>query len=159
VVVTPPSAYAATVAAGKLLHLMPSKGPEAALVYIATPSRAFMGLPIKVPTSIRWARIRFTPTADGGATAEIEAEDENPERAAEDATYLTRTADALSQLNLGFLGTHRFIEHIGFSADGKMIRGTASVTADQLASALDLAAAFMSDRATRRARPAASAGQ
>ncbi|MES1172753.1 MAG: hypothetical protein ABUL62_00390 [Myxococcales bacterium] len=164
VVVTPPSAYAATVAAGKLLHLMPTKGPEAALIYLATPWRAFMGLPIKVPESIRWARIRITPTADGGASAEIEAEDDSPEKATEDATYLTRTADALSQLNLGFLGSllgqqsHRFIEHIGFSADGKMIRGTAEVTADQLSSALDLAAAFMSDRATRRARPAPSAG-
>jgi hypothetical protein len=160
VVVTPPSAYAATVAAGKLLHLMPSKGPEAALIYLATPWRAFLGLPIKVPESIRWARIRITPTTDGGATAEIEAEDEDPEKAAQDATYLTRTADALSQLNLGFLGSllgqqsHRFIEHIGFTADGKMIRGSATVTADQLSSAIDLAAAFMSDRATRRTRPA-----
>jgi hypothetical protein len=164
VVVTPPSAYAATVAAGKLLHLMPSKGPEAAMIYLATPWRAFLGLPIKVPESIKWARIRITPTADGGATAEIEAEDDHADKAAEDATYLTRTADALSQLNLGFLGSllgqqsHRFIEHIGFSADGKMIRGTALVTADQLASALDLAGAFLSDRATRKARPVPSAG-
>jgi hypothetical protein len=163
VVVTPPSAYAATVAAGRLLHLMPAKGPEAAMIYLATPWRAFLGLPIKVPESIHWARIRITPTADGGATAEIEAEDDSPEKATEDAAYLTRTADALSQLNLGFLGSllgqqsHRFIEHIGFSADGKLIRGTALVTADQLSSALDFAAAFMSDRATRRARPAASA--
>lgn len=162
VVVTPPSAYAATVAAGKLLHLTPTKGPEAALIYLATPWRAFIGLPIKVPESIRWARIRITPSADGGASAEIEAEDENPEKASEDAAYLTRSADALSQLNLGFLGsllgqqTHRFIEHIGFSSEGKMIRGTALVTADQLSSAIDFAAAFMADRATRRARPAAS---
>jgi hypothetical protein len=143
---------------------MAAKGPEAALIYLATPWRAFAGLPIKVPESIRWARIRITPTADGGATAEIEAEDDSPEKAEADAAYLTRTADALAQLNLGFLGSllgqqsHRFIEHIGFSADGKLIRGTASVTADQLSSAIDLAAAFMSDRATRRARPAPSGG-
>ena len=164
VVVTPPSAYASTLAARKMINLVPSKGPEAAMIYLATPWRAFMGLPIKVPQSIRWARIRITPTADGGATAEIEAEDDNPEVATEDAAYLTRTADALSQLNLGFLGSllgtqsHRFIEHIGFSADGKMIRGTASVTADQLNSALDLAGAFLSDRQQRRARPAPPAG-
>ena len=164
VVVTPPSAYAATVAAGKQLHLLPSKGPEAAMIYIATPSRAFMGLPVKVPESIKWARVRITPSADGGASAEIEAEDESVASAAEDAAYLTRTANALSQLNLGFLGSllgqqsHRFIEHIAFSPDGKLIRGTAIVTADQLSSALDLAGAFLSDRAARRARPAASAG-
>jgi len=164
VVVTPPSAFAAAAAAGKQLTLRPSKGPEAAMIYLATPSRAFIGLPIKVPESIKWARVRITPTADGGATAEIEAEDENADTAAEDAAYLTRTANALSQLNLGFLGSllgqssHRFIEHVGFTSEGKMIRGTASVTANQLQTALDMASAFLSDRATRRARPAASSG-
>lgn len=163
VVVTPPSAYAAAAAAGKQLTLRPSKGPEAALIYLATPWRAFLGLPVKVPESIRWARIRITPTADGGASAEIEAEDENAEIASEDAAYLTRTANALSQLNLGFLGSllgqssHRFIEHVDFTAEGKMIRGSASITADQLQTALDMAGAFMSGRATRRARPDSSA--
>jgi hypothetical protein len=162
VVVTPPSAYAAAAAAGKYLTLRPSKGPEAAMIYLATPSRAFLGLPIKVPESIRWARVRITPTAAGGATAEIEAEDENADTAAENAAYLTRTANALSQLNLGFLGSllgqssHRFIEHVGFTSEGKMIRGTASITADQLQTALDMAGAFLSDRNTRRARPASS---
>lgn len=163
VVVTPPSAFAAAAAAGKQLTLRPSKGPEAALIYLATPSRAFLGLPIKVPDSIKWARIRITATADGGATAEIEAEDENADTASEDAAYLTRTANALSQLNLGFLGSllgqssHRFIEHVGFTSEGNMIHGTASVTADQLQTALDMAGAFLSDRSTRRARPAGSA--
>lgn len=162
VVVTPPSAFAAAAAAGKQLTLRPSKGPEAALIYLATPWRAFLGLPIKVPESIRWARIRITPTADGGASAEIEAEDENDELASEDAAYLSRTMNALSQLNLGFLGSllgqssHRFIERVGFTSEGKMIRGSASITADQLQTALDMAGAFLSDRATRRARPPGS---
>jgi hypothetical protein len=164
VVVTPPSAYAAAAAAGKQLTLRPSKGPEAAMIYLATPSRAFLGLPIKVPESIKWARIRITATADGGASAEIEAEDENAEIASEDAAYLSRTANALSQLNLGFLGSllgqssHRFIEHVAFSSEGNLIRGTASVTADQLQTALDMASAFLSDRATRRARPPGAGG-
>ena len=135
------------------------------MIYLATPSRAFLGLPIQVPASIKWARVRITPSADGGATAEIEAEDENAETASEDAAYLTRTANALSQLNLGFLGSllgqssHRFIEHVAFSAEGNLIHGTASVTADQLQTALDMAGAFLSDRATRRARPAPSGGR
>jgi hypothetical protein len=72
--------------------------------------------------------------------------------------------NALSQLNLGFIGSllgqssHRFIEHVDFASDGKMIHGTASVTADQLQTALDMAGAFLSDRSTRRARPPGSAG-
>ncbi len=165
VVVTPPSAFAAAAAAGKQLTLRPSKGPEAAMIYLATPSRAFIGLPIKVPDSIRWARVRITPTPDGGASAEIEAEDANADTAGEDAAYLTRTANALSQLNLGFLGSllgqssHRFIEHVAFTSEGNMIHGTASVTADQLQTALDMAGAFLSDRATRRARPVSSGGR
>ena len=164
VVVTPKSAYAAAAAAGKQLTLRPGKGPEAAMIYLATPSRAFIGLPIKVPDSIKWARIRITPTADGGANAEIEAEDENAEIASEDAAYLTRTANALSQLNLGFLGSllgqssHRFIEHVGFSSEGSLIRGTANVTAAQLQTALDMAGALLSDRATRRPRPGGTGG-
>ena len=163
VVVTPPSAYAAAAAAGKQLTLRPSKGSEAALIYLATPSRAFLGLPINVPDSIKWARVRITPTPLGGASAEVEAEDENADTARENAAYLTRTTNALSQLNLGFLGSllgqssHRFIEHVGFTSEGKMIHGSASVTADQLQTALDMAGAFLSDRSSRRrARPAAS---
>ena len=164
VVVVPPSAYAAVLAAGKQLSLQPSKGQEAAMIYLATPWRAFKGLRIKIPESIHWARIRITPTVDGGANAELEAEDDSAESAEQDAAYLTSTANALSQLNLGFLGSllgqqsHRLIEHIGFTADGKMIHGTASVTADQLSSALDFAGAFLSDRAPRRVPPAPSAG-
>jgi len=164
VVVTPPSAFSAAAAAGKQLTLRPATGPEAALIFLATPYRAFAGLPIKVPESIKWARIRITPSADGGASAEVDAEDENAEAASEDAAYLTRTTNALSQLNLGFLGSllgqssHRFIEHVGFTSEGKMIHGTAQITADQLQTALDMAGAFLSDRASRRApRPAPSA--
>jgi hypothetical protein len=161
VVVAPPSAYKGVLAAGKLLRLVPSSGPEAAMIYLATPWRAFMGLPVKVPQSIKWARVRITPTADGGATAEIEAEDQDEATATEDAAYLTRTANALSQLNLGFLGSllgqqsHKFIEHVAFGSEGNKIHGEAQVTADQLSTALDMAGAFLADRATRRAGPKA----
>ena len=163
VIVAPPSAYAAALKAGKLIRLMPSAGPEAAMIYLATPWRAFLGLPVKVPQTIKWARVRITPTADGGASAELDAEDEDEATAAEDAAYLTRTANAVSQLNLGFLGSilgqqsHKFIEHVAFTANGKMLRGEAQVTADQLSAALDFAGAYLADRATRHAKPAPSA--
>jgi hypothetical protein len=159
VVVTPPSAYKSALAAGKLLRLTPSSGPEAAMIYLVTPWRAFLGLPIKVPPTIQWARMRITPTADGGASAEIEAEDADEATASADAAYLTRTANALSQLNLGFLGSllgqssHKFIERVAFGAEGNKIHGEAQMTADQLSTALDLAGAFLADRATRRAAP------
>jgi urease alpha subunit len=125
------------------------------MIYLATPWRAFIGYPIKIPQTIKWARVRITPTDDGGASADIEAEDEDEATASEDAAYLTRTATALSQLNLGFLGSllgqqsHKFIERVAFSAQGKQIHGEALVTADQLSTALDMAGAFLADRATR----------
>ncbi|HEX3850088.1 MAG TPA: hypothetical protein VHW01_03930 [Polyangiaceae bacterium] len=161
VVVAPPTAYKGVLAAGKMIRLVPSSGPEAAMIYLATPWRAFLGLPIKVPQSIKWARVRVTPTADGGATAEIEAEDTDDATATEDAAYLTRTANALSQLNLGFLGSllgqqsHKFIERVSFGSEGNKIHGEAQVTADQLSTALDMAGAFLADRATRRVAPKA----
>ncbi len=163
VIVAPPSAYAGALAAGKLVHLLPSSGPEVAMIYLATPWRAFIGWPVQVPQSIKWARIRVTPTVDGGATAELEAEDENEAQARDDAAYLTRTANALSQLNLGLLGsllgqqTHKFIDHVSFDSNGKTIRGEARITADQLSSALDMASAFLADRQSRHERAAVPA--
>jgi hypothetical protein len=60
---------------------------------------------------------------------------------------------------LGFLGSllgqqsHKFIEHISFSAQGNKIHGEALITADQLTTALDMAGAFLADRATRHVGP------
>jgi hypothetical protein len=156
VIVAPPSAYAGALAAGRLVHLLPSAGAEAAMIYLATPWRAFIGWPVQVPHSIKWARVRVTPTPDGGASAELEAEDESDAQARDDADYLTRTTNALSQLNLGFLGSllgqqsHKFIQHVSFSSDGKKIHGEAQITAAQLSDALDMAGAFLADRAARQ---------
>ena len=158
VIVTTPAAYADALAVGKLLRLPPSSGPEAVLVYLVTPWRAFIGWPVQVPHSIKWARVRVTPTADGGASAELEAEDESEALARDDADYLTKSANALSQLNLGFLGSllgqqsHKFVEHVSFSSSGKMIHGNAQITADQLSTALDMAGALLADRNSRHER-------
>ena len=158
VIVTPPSAYGGALAAGKRLTLPPSPGPEALMLYLATPWRAFLGLPIEVPHSIKWARVRVTAQSDGSATAEIEAEDEDPAHAKEDAALLSRTLNTLASLNLGFLGSilgqsqHRFIERINFSSDGVKIKGDIMATAAQLSTALDMASAFLDDRNQRRGR-------
>ena len=147
----------------KVSRLPANHGPEALLAYVVTPWRVFIGLPVQVPHSIKWVRIRVTPTPDGGASAELEGEDESPAQASEDAAYLTRSVDAVSQLNLGFLGsllgqqTHKFIEHYAFSSSGKMIHGEAQITAAQLSTVLDLAGAFLAERNTRHERARAPA--
>ena len=163
VIMTNPRQYDMVRKIAKVSRLPASHGPEALIAYVVTPWRVFIGLPIQVPHSIKWVRIRVTPTPDGGASAALEAEDEGPAQASEDATYLTRSVDAVSQLNLGFLGsllgqqTHKFIEHYSFSANGKMIRGEAQITAEQLSTALDLAGAFLADRSARHERTRAPA--
>ena len=43
--------------------------------------------------------------------------------------------------------SHKFIQHVSFSSDGKTIRGEAQITAAQLSDALDMAGAFLADRA------------
>jgi hypothetical protein len=163
VIVTPPSAYAGALAAGKLIRLLPSSGPEVAVVYLATPWRAFTAWHVNVPHSIKWARVRVTPKADGGATAELYAEDENPEQASKDADYLTNIADQFSQFSLGFLGaligqsSHKFVEHVAFSSNGDKILGEAQITAAQLSTVLDMAGAILADRDAQRDRARASA--
>jgi hypothetical protein len=104
------------------------------------------------------------PAAQGGAHAAIDAEDEDAASAAAHALNLTRDANALAQLDLGFLGSligagasHRFVQHVSFSAEGKIIHGQIDATADQLATALDMAGAFLSERGARRAAPTPSA--
>ena len=162
VMMTNAQAYKLALAVAKVARLPPSHGPEALLAYVVTPWRVFIDLPVQVPKSIKWARIRVTPTADGGASAELEAEDESPALASDDADYLTRSANALSQLNLGFLGSllgqqsHKFVEHVAFSSNGKMIRGEAQITVAQLSTVLDLAGALLVDRAKRYERMAPS---
>lgn len=161
VIMTTPDSYRAALAAGKLARLPSHTGPEAMIAYVVTPWRVFIGLPIQVPHSIKWARVRVTATADGGASAEVEAEDEGPTQASTDADYLTRVADGLAQLNLGFLGSllgqqsHKFIERIAFRAEGKMIRGDAELTAAQLSTALDLLGGMLAERRPRSRPPSA----
>ncbi|HEY4106781.1 MAG TPA: hypothetical protein VGM44_22930 [Polyangiaceae bacterium] len=162
VVMTPAEHYQKALALGKMgVQLPPNAGPEAMIAKVMTPWRALIGTPIQIPHTITWALIRVTPTADGGATAEIEAADESEAQAKADAEYLDKTANSLSQLNLGFLGSllgqqsHKFIEHVEFSASGTMIHGTAHATADQLSTAFDLASSFMSERGARHEPPRA----
>ncbi|HTA90336.1 MAG TPA: hypothetical protein VK745_12190, partial [Polyangiaceae bacterium] len=46
--------------------------------------------------------------------------------------------------------SHKFIQHVSFSSDGKKIHGEAQITAAQLSDALDMAGAFLADRAARQ---------
>jgi len=144
VVVTPKSALAAAEKLGKA-RLPALPGNQVATAYLATPHRAFIGMPVRIPKSIAWARARVIPLEGGGAQVDIEAEDESAELAAADAAELERQISAATQLDLGLLGSllgarpTRFVERIQFRAEGKKILGELLLTQQQILSLFDFA--------------------
>ena len=134
------------------------KGPEIMTGFMVTPWRAFRGLPVRIPESISWARMQVLPGADGNATVELEAQDESAESARENAEQLQRALDALTQINLGILGSllgkkeHRMVERVTFTSSGTKIQGKIVITPSQLSTLIEGAAQYAKDLAERNAR-------
>jgi hypothetical protein len=162
-VVTPPSAQAAAERLGKKFRLPAPKGDEIAIAKLATPYRAFRGLPVKIPESIRSAELRLSPLPDGGVVIDILAHDESESSAASDAQALTAALQAATSLDLGLLGSvmfgsskKKFIQKGSFEPDGSDIRGEIVLTRHQLETVLDLAAGMVGGAPRPRPRPSAS---
>jgi hypothetical protein len=160
-VVTPPSARASAEKLPRKFRLPAPKGDELALAKLATPWRAFLGLPIVIPKSIRAAELRLSPRPDGGIVIDILAHDETEPLARADAEALTAALTAATSLNLGLFGSvlfgssqKKFIEKGSFEADGADIRGEIVLTRAQVETVLELASGFLGGRAPR---PRASA--
>lgn len=170
VVVTPPSAEKHALSLGPGLRFPNPRGNEALTTYVVTPWRAFVGIPFEVPKSLRWARMKIIPTSDGGATAEVVAEDESEESAKTHAKELTESINkvtelALPSLSIGGLslgGTVRLLEPVEFRAVGKEVHGTVVATAKQLSRLLEAVSAYAKDLAEqaekKRKTRAADAG-
>jgi hypothetical protein len=161
-VVTPPSAAAAAEKLGKKFRLPGPKGDEIAIAKLATPHRAFRGLPVKIPESIRSAEARLTGTPDGGVVIDILAHDESESSATSDAQALTAAVQAATYLDLGLLGSvlwgssaKKFLQKVSFVADGSDIRGEIVMTRQQVETILDFAGGYLGG--TPRPRPRASA--
>jgi hypothetical protein len=153
-VVTPPSAQASAQHLPKKFRLPGPKGDEIALAKIATPYRAFRGLPVTIPKTIASAELRLSPGADGGVVIDVLAHDESAELATADARTLSSALD----LGLGGLitiGTARLQGH--FEADGSDIRGEIVLSRKEVLGILNVASAFLVGGAAPRLRPAASA--
>lgn len=159
VIVTPKSALADAERLGPRARIPTLPGKQLATAYVVTPHRAFRGLPLRIPESIRWARARVTPTEDGGAVVDIEAEDETPELARAHAAELERAVAAATRLDLGVLGLilgarlQRFVEKIRFDARENRIYGELGVTEAQILSIFDMAEMFLVPPARRPSSP------
>jgi hypothetical protein len=122
----------------KLKALPSLPGNTVALAKVKTPWRAFRGLNFRVPQSIAWARAAVSPTADGGALIEIEAEDESAEAARDNADQLGRAITAATQLDLGVWGdligrrVTRFVQSVSFDSKGSHIYGQITLTEQQV---------------------------
>jgi hypothetical protein len=137
VAVTPKSALASAEQLGKA-NLKALPDTEIVRVHIATPHRAFIGIPIQIPTTIAWARARVSPLEGGGARVDIEAEDASPDTARDSARHLERAIDGIARPDLGMVGAllgvklKSFIEKVSFHSDEKTILGEIVLTADQI---------------------------
>ena len=145
----------------------PKIGGNAALVaFIATPWRVLLGVnaPIDIPRSIRSVMLAVSPRADGGVDLRLEALDESPEAAAQNAVMLSHAINLVTQRNMGALGallfggqTLRLIEPVAFRADGSKIVGTARATQRQVDRILNFAESWL-DSYDRRMQPPAPVG-
>jgi hypothetical protein len=157
-IVTPPSALES---AKKFKRGLPGpKDDEIAVAQLATPWRAFIGMPVAIPKSIKSATLRLSPMPDGGVMIDILAHDETEALATSDAQALTQALTAATSLDLGLFGSvlfgssqKKFIEKGSFEPDGADIRGEIVLTRQQTETMLDLAGSFVGGSAPRRPRP------
>jgi hypothetical protein len=148
VVVTPKSALEAAKALGAGLKLRALPGSQVAIAYLATPHRAFIGLPLRIPESISSARAVASPT-ETGLRIEIDAEDASPEQAREDAIILEREIKTVARPNLGIVGQmlgiqmKSLVDKVEFRAEGKRIVGQIILTNEQIESLLGFASMML----------------
>ena len=132
VVVAPPGAKANVLKQRKGLKFPAPKGKEAVVAFVRSPSNALRGH-FPIPKSIKWVRLKIIPTADGGAYADVLAEDESPQAAKKNAADLTRRVNAMTQL--GFI---KLLERTKFVASGTQIKAKVVAKRSQLRPILDV---------------------
>jgi hypothetical protein len=164
VVVTPPSAERHALSLSPKTRFPRAAGDEAVTAYILKPSQSLRGLPIRLPASLKWLRIKAKQADGGGAVVYIHGLDESAELAEHHAQMLQEGVTAMSRLDLGLFGVllgrseTRFIERVDFTSDGRNIRGELSLTEQQLASIVDLLTQLMGGTPRRPQAPPVEAG-
>jgi hypothetical protein len=155
VIVTPPSAARSAMSVKRLTFPGPT-GAEVVNAKVSTPWRVFIGTPLRIPESIQWAHVQVSPRPDGGIEATIQAEDSSAELAKADAEYLDRAAEALTHIDLGFLGAllgkreQHFVERVSLTSSGKKIYGSVSVNAQQVATLFELLEELVANSQARK---------
>lgn len=161
VVVAPPSAEKHALSLGPGLKFPNPKGNEALTSYVVTPWRAFIGIPFEIPKSIKWVRMKIVTTSDGGAIAELVAEDESAESASKHAEELAKNIDRVTHPTVFGVQVVALLEPVSFKAVGSEIHGTVVATPKQLSRLLESVSAYAKQLAEeaekKRAAKAAAA--
>jgi hypothetical protein len=163
IVVTPPSAERHALSLSRKTRFPRAAGDEAVTAYIVKPSQSLRGLPLRLPASLKWLRIKASQAEGGGATVHIHGLDETPELAEHHAQMLEEGITAMSRLDLGLLGAllgksqTQFIETVQFTSDGRNIRGELGLTEQQLGTIVDLLTQLMGGTPRRLSQPASDA--
>lgn len=105
---------------------------EGIVLSMVTPHRAFKGLPVAIPDTLKWMRLSVTPTPDGGANLLLEALDENAISARDHAEKLGALIESIRQVDIPLIGKFEIIGPTSFTSDGDLIRATSHVTNKQL---------------------------
>lgn len=144
VLVAPLSLEKQVRAMGAETKFPPSAKDVALTAYILHPANAAKGTGIKLPPSLKWARLDLRPLPDGGAVLKILAQDETPELAAENALFfenLIRALTTVDPTNFGLLGAglsklgvkkKEYIKSVKFTHEGDKVQGAIEVTEQQM---------------------------
>lgn len=144
VIVAPKSALADALSNKGNASLLPAAGREVMVARLVLPWRAFVGMPFRIPHSMKWAKVSLETRVGGRVAINLEAEDESEAGAGDTAALLERTVASVSSINLGVLGAllgesqHRFLESSHFEAKGTKVLGTVVLTDAQVSGILDL---------------------
>jgi hypothetical protein len=157
-IVTPESALRSARRIGPQMRLPTSPPPEVVTAHVETPWRAFIGTPLNVPRTLRWANAHVTPDPSGGATVRFVAEDADEATAQSNARLLERSiSDGLQLLanatNLFALlfgdKSKKLVETIEFHAEGERIVGTLTFTEAQVVEIVDRVGRLLGARVPR----------
>lgn len=134
-VIGPRSAQASAESLPRSFRLPGPSAGELLVLHVDQPARALEGLPLALPTSLRWARAEVTLTSDGGARVALLARDASAATAAQSAELLTSA-----------LGT-------SVVADAERLRATLELTPEAVQSLLQSGAAAFGLGAASGAEP------
>lgn len=126
---------------------------EALVVSLLTPARPFRGF-INLPSSLKWARIAVTPTADGGADIAIDVGDASAAEAERHAADLTQEIERRRKIDLGLI-VMEIIDPVRFEAAGETIRARTHISKQKLGQIM----AFIQQQAEARFEPRPAAGR